>query len=544
MNQSVIVVAVAVVANVFSLSGSAEVRHVPRDHQSIQAALDAAQPGDTVLVAAGTYREQIRLTPGVTLRSAGDDTKGELGLRRAETTILDGGSKKTDTPGVVMAESATLDGFTITGMGRYDDDLWRKHHATQGDEQSHDHIGHFGAPAIGVVGVTCVITNNMVHHNGDTGIGIRGEQQSRCMPQVTANICYRNMGGGIGSMAQSTAIIEGNTCFQNFYAGIGHDDASPFVIGNVCYENIRAGIGISEGACPVVRGNKCYRNRRAGIGVRTGEDTRPVIEDNECFENDMAGIGCEEHAAPIIRHNRCYLNVMAGIGSRSGAQPVVVSNECYENKMAGIGVSDAAVAVVVRNQSRQNETAGIGVRSGAQAVVCYNSCIQNTLVAIGLPDGATAVLHGNDLQRTGGMPPLVAVKGGASAVLSENQIRGGGVAGVLVEGRALLTGNRFRGNPNQGTAVWVWGGSQALIQGNVFDGYRQAVNASGAKVSISENEVRGFKSIAINVKQSTHPAHVFGNTAVSDHPDDKPVMVDGPTGIVADNVRVASDSEP
>ena len=55
-----------------------------------------------------------RLKPGITLKSAGDDTKGQLGLKRAEATIIDGGGKAGQGPGIAMAEGATLDGFTRT----------------------------------------------------------------------------------------------------------------------------------------------------------------------------------------------------------------------------------------------------------------------------------------------------------------------------------------------------------------------------------------------------------------------------------------------
>ena len=321
-----------VVFVVCSLASAATLR-VPGDHKTIQAAIDAASAGDAVLVSAGTYRERIRLKAGITLKSDGDDRKGELGLRRAEVTIIDGKVAGVKGPGVAMAEGSALDGFTVSGIGEYDDALWNEHHATYGEEQPHDHIGVPGTSGVAVIGIErCTVTNNIVHHIGYTGIAIVGAEGKQVSPHIVGNICFRNMGGGIGSMKESTAIIKGNVCFENYYAGIGHNHAGPLVVDNVCYANIRAGIGISEGSCPVVRNNKCYKNRRAGIGIRTGEETQPIVEHNECYENAMAGIGNRDDARPIIRHNRCYKNKMAGIGSRDGARALIEHNECFETE--------------------------------------------------------------------------------------------------------------------------------------------------------------------------------------------------------------------
>ena len=77
---------VAMIASFFvATSLWADTIRVPQDHETIQAAIDAAKAGDTVVVGAGTYRERLRLKPGVTVKSAGDDAKGKLGLKRAET---------------------------------------------------------------------------------------------------------------------------------------------------------------------------------------------------------------------------------------------------------------------------------------------------------------------------------------------------------------------------------------------------------------------------------------------------------------------------
>lgn len=489
---------------------------VPQDHKTIQAAIDGANPGDTITVAPGKYMERIRLKPGITLRSDGDDARGTDGLKRAEATIIDGGGKEGKTPGVVMAEGCTLDGFTITNVGAYDEAIWKKHFDSQGEELG-DEEGSVQAegtiPAISIQGVSSTVTNCIVHHNGDVGIGVLGKEKTKTAPLITNNFVYRNMGGGIGVAEGADPIIRGNICKENLRAGIGCRKANPIITDNQCFQNVRAGIGCREGAMPVMRGNKCFKNRRAGIGIRM-EGTAPVVESNECYENDMAGIGCRDGASPLLRNNVCRKNKMAGIGCRDGAKPLIVGNDCRENEMVGIGV-----------------------QTKAEAIIQKNKCVGNKLVAIGVTEGATATIIDNDLSRTGGQPPIIAVKDGSTATIRDNRITGGGVAAVLVQGKATISGNTFTGvGEKQGNAVWVWEKSTAAISDNSFDGYRAAVNASKATVAITGNSIKNFQGTAIIVKDSQKPAHVHGNTATSADPKSKVVDVQGPSGVVAENV--------
>lgn len=554
-----------VAAGQLSSATAAEPILVPRDHKTIQAAIDAATAGDTVLVAAGTYRERVRLQGGVTLRSVGDDAKGKLGLKRAEATLIDGGGKAGEGPGVAMAEGSTLDGFTVTNVGVYDEAEWAKHHATQGNGQPHEHIGQPGTAGISVIGVTCSIQHNIVHHIGYSGIAIQGAAGKRGSPHVWRNLCYRNMGGGIGSMQGSTAIIEENVCFQNFYAGIGHEGSSPLVINNVCYENIRAGIGISEGSKPVVRGNKCYRNRRAGIGIRTGADTSPLIDDNDCYENDMAGIGCEEESTPIIRNNRCHENALAGIGCRNKARPTIIGNQCFRNKAAGIGNEDGAQPLIIGNECYENESAGIGQRGDSHTTlignhvhhnkatgigfdecragrsdVLNNRVIDNEKIAIGIHAGWQVRLVGNELSREGDLPPIVMVFQGAEADFSGNTIRGSGVAGIRAEGVIRVTNNKFDcpalregGGPPQ-FAVWGLPGSDIVFTGNTVRGWRHALSADKATVTASNNRISNYGSVGIKIDQPVGTPVVVGNFFESER-DRVGLTITGGSGIVENN---------
>ena len=250
-------------------------------------------------------------------------------------------------------------------------------------------------------------------------------------------------------------------------------------------------------------------------------DTAPVVEHNECYENDMAGIGIRDGARPIIRSNKCYKNTMAGIGS-DGSSPLIVGNECHENLMAGIGLQGNTVAVV------QN-----------------NTCVENKLVAIGITQGSTATITGNRLMRTGGVPPTIAVKEGSDASIYNNDILGGGVAALLVQGTTTVRGNRFSGaGEKQGNAVWVWEGSSATIVSNSFDGYRAAINASGSEIVAIKNTIRDFRGPAIVVRNGSMPAHIADNTAFSKDQASVVVAVQGPEGVVANNtLKLLRDSE-
>ncbi len=239
---------------------------VPQDYKTLQAAIDASNLGDIVLVAHGKYQESIRLKVGIILRSEGDDARGTDGPKRAEMTIIDGGGKEGKQPGVVMAEGSTLDGFTITNVGAFDESTWKKHFDSHGEELG-DEEGSVQAegttPAISIQGVSCTVIHCVIHHNGDVGIGVLGKEKTKTAPLVTDNLVYRNMGGGIGVAEGAEPIIRGNICKENLRAGIGCRMANPIIIDNVCLQNIRAGIGCREGSKPVMRGNKCYENRRA-----------------------------------------------------------------------------------------------------------------------------------------------------------------------------------------------------------------------------------------------------------------------------------------
>ncbi|HEU4389812.1 MAG TPA: hypothetical protein VFV34_18545 [Blastocatellia bacterium] len=76
---------------------------------SIQAAINAASPGDTINVAAGTYNEQVSINKTLTLHGAmaGIDARTRIG---SESVIT-----HPDGPVQIIADNVVIDGFTIQG---------------------------------------------------------------------------------------------------------------------------------------------------------------------------------------------------------------------------------------------------------------------------------------------------------------------------------------------------------------------------------------------------------------------------------------------
>lgn len=530
--------------------------HVPQDFKTIQAAIDSAHPGDAVLVETGTYQERIRLKERVTLRSAGDDAQGKIGLKRAEATIINGGGALGKGPGAVLAEGAVLDGFTITFVGLFDQKEYDMHYATSG-ENLPDERGAVGAgedfPAVAVPGVTATVKNCIVHDNGHAGIGCTGAEGKRNASHIFKNIVYRNMGGGIGISDGAMSTVEANCCYNNLRGGIGNRKSAGIILKNECFDNVRAGIGIREGATPIVRGNKCYKNQRAGIGSRM-EGTSPLIEDNDCYQNKMAGIGSRDGASPFIRNNRCYENMHAGIGSRDGSRAIIYNNKCYRNKEAGIGSQLGARPIILRNECYENELAGIGQRSDAEtflggnyvhhnklagigfddcaagkSTVLNNQVVDNGLVAIGIHSGWTVRIANNVLSREGGLPPIVMVFKGAEADFAENTITGSGVAGIRTEGKVRIVNNKFEcpslrkgGGPPQ-FAVWGLPGSDITFLENTVNDWRHALSADMATVNASYNKISGYWQAGIRITQPVEAVVLLDNVFQS---------ADGQPGVV------------
>src|SRR5262245_25764436 len=104
------IVTTAVLALILSQAAGAATLHVPADYPTIGSATSVASPGDSILVAAGTYDERFTLGPG----QDGVKIQSESG---PAVTIIDGGYTGSVVSMTLIGPGTELVGFTIIHGG-------------------------------------------------------------------------------------------------------------------------------------------------------------------------------------------------------------------------------------------------------------------------------------------------------------------------------------------------------------------------------------------------------------------------------------------
>jgi nitrous oxidase accessory protein NosD len=202
---------------------------VPADFASVQAAIDAAADGDTILVSPGEYHERIDFrSKDVTVAS----TDG------AAATVLDGDSLGTV---VVMnadpAESPTLRGFTVrNGRATFEDGYSGGGVKTSGGAAViEDNVVTGNATCDSGGGIEArfshaVIRRNRIEGNGQSlcsggagggGVFIGGAGAVQLVDNVIAGNAHGSAGGGVSLFAAGSPTIARNVIQDNTGGGQG-----------------------------------------------------------------------------------------------------------------------------------------------------------------------------------------------------------------------------------------------------------------------------------------------------------------------------------
>ncbi len=356
---------------------------VPDQYARIQAAIDAASSGDTIMVRAGSYHEFLVLRDGVVLRAEGEDD-GQW--NRALRTIIHSEGLRDGTgdipPVVNCADGAVLDGFMVTGM----------------DTVNHHLPGH--SHAVQNRGTSGTVMNCIVHSNGSTGIGSHDKDGREANPMIIHNKVYRNFGIGIGFNHTSKGEARDNEVYENREVGIGiQNGASPLIKDNLVYGNGWNGISAREGAWPELVGNTVFDNGADPTGEGVPEGTGAGIG------LDSTGWVARPGEIPgrmIASGNTVYDNPSGGIMSRNHSRFSALTNICFDNAQFQISVTDYSDGIVNGNSVSGRDTTvqagGIVVARGAQATVADNILEDLVTTGLAVTDNSTMTATNNTIR--------------------------------------------------------------------------------------------------------------------------------------------------
>jgi parallel beta-helix repeat protein len=321
--------------------------NVPDQYPKIQAAIDAAKPGDTVLVRAGVYQEKLKFKEGIILQGEGRDKTIVRYL--ASPTALEDQSSYDAPLEVRNCKSGRVEaiGFEQTGAD---------------DRTYNDTIRKIDG--IMIIDSSITVRNCRAQSAAYCGIGVYGAGSA---PTLEENECRSSVGAGIFFFG-ARGVVNQNVCEQN------HNGIS---VGGV-------------GAVPVLTNNQCRANKEHGFYLFGGARCR--IEQNVCETNDDSGIAVFGSGSnPDLINNRCQLNKHYGIYFGNGAGGTAERNVCAENEIGGLCALDANTNPrLLKNQARSNKTHGMYFGKGAHGVAEQNVCEKNDQCGIAVFDPLTA----------------------------------------------------------------------------------------------------------------------------------------------------------
>ncbi len=292
---------------------------VPKDYSTIQAAINAAQPGDLILIAPGTYKENLTIRKSIELRGA-------------NTGVIVDGSRSRSAPTVLIQRTSNvvIQNLEITGGRRgiqveRSSNVILKNNLIQKNRRQGILITENSQG-------TQIIENRILDTAPDegnvlgNGIILNGDKNAR----VINNFIARSAWSGL-RLLSAIAHIESNTFEENRYYGIEiwpnwvdspDVPSQATVLNNTLKNNVRAGIFITEESAAEIRNTmildtQADSDKQYGHGIWVADGAQVSLAENTVTGSQGHGLFFESGYV-VLGANTVTLSARCGIYIEDG----------------------------------------------------------------------------------------------------------------------------------------------------------------------------------------------------------------------------------
>lgn len=324
------------------------VRHTVRPGESIQAAVDAARPGDTIQLYPGTYRESVLVTKAdLTLRGSGRSTviiPGPAATAAANSCAQSGNGICVTGTAAKTVDRVTIRSLTVSGFKK--NAIW----ASYTDRLT---VRQVLAEKNGIWGIAQqrstrgVFRDNVARGNGDAGIFIANtvDEEGGATDTMGALVAHNVLTGnriGVTVRRVRNLTVRGNAMTENcagvFVVG---DESKPAagamtVSGNRIYQNNK--FCAATPRLPAVQGSGIVLTGSEATDVRSNQilnnvGSSPLSGGIVLFKSFVGA----QNTANVIQNNQVQGNKPADLlNNGGGTDNTFHGNLCQESDPAGM----------------------------------------------------------------------------------------------------------------------------------------------------------------------------------------------------------------
>jgi hypothetical protein len=453
-----------------SCSGGTHVHNITQGthYVTIQQAVNAANPGDVLVVDPGTYNENVSVSKSLTLRGANYGLSCS-GMRNPESVVVGGGASGTSTI-TIAANNVTIDGFKITNTnGSYGISA----NSRSGLDVEHNIITDIGNATTG--------------SGASVGVYIDAGSSANISSITISNNCINQVRGGANTGLIGNPAKTNNGSGQGVLVGSSNSTgvASGVVINSNVIDHITGSTAAfadgGKGAYGVqlnIRGGGTGNVNAASIASNEIHDLEGLWSHGVGLEGNTPGANVKNNAIhDLVDHKGNTDAIGVRLEDNTGSGTVSINNNSFTNMP--LAISNTTVPVVNGTCNWYGTVSAAAIAAQIQGPVTYipwlNSGTDGSPATgfqpTGTCTGTPADLDGDGVPNVDDCAPTNPLIGGKPTF------------GLNFNGTPVFNINNGSADPSESAGITVCDGGQYTVNGHFHSSpnnlYDVSVSASG-----------------------------------------------------------------